>query len=105
MTQFMVAMELLDRAGFEPTFNIKVIIDAEEELGSPNLPEAVETNRELLAADMLLIFDGPPHPSNKPTVSVLGHAVSYRLRSSHTDRRFHNTAATTETSYRILHFT
>jgi acetylornithine deacetylase/succinyl-diaminopimelate desuccinylase-like protein len=68
MTQFMVAMELLDRAGFEPTFNIKVIIDAEEELGSPNLPEAVETNRELLAADMLLIFDGPPHPSNKPTV-------------------------------------
>jgi acetylornithine deacetylase/succinyl-diaminopimelate desuccinylase-like protein len=68
MTQFMVAMELLDRAGFEPTFNIKVIIDAEEELGSPNLPEAVEANRELLAADMLLIFDGPPHPSNKPTV-------------------------------------
>jgi acetylornithine deacetylase/succinyl-diaminopimelate desuccinylase-like protein len=68
MTQFMVAMELLDRAGFEPAFNMKVIIDAEEELGSPYLPEAVEANRELLAADMLLIFDGPPHPSNKPTV-------------------------------------
>ena len=68
MTQFMVAMDLLDKAGFQPTFNIKVIIDSEEEMGSPNLPEAVEANRDLLAADMLLIFDGPPHPSNKPTV-------------------------------------
>ena len=68
MTQFLVAMDLLDKAGFEPAFNIKVIIDTEEEMGSPNLPEAVEANRDLLAADMLLIFDGPPHPSNKPTV-------------------------------------
>jgi len=68
MAQFMVAMDLLDEAGFEPAFNIKVIIDTEEEMGSPNLPEAVVINRELLAADMLLIFDGPPHPSNNPTV-------------------------------------
>jgi acetylornithine deacetylase/succinyl-diaminopimelate desuccinylase-like protein len=68
MTQFMVAITLLDEAGFEPTYNMKVIIDAEEEMGSPNLPEAVEANRELLASDMLLIFDGPPHPSNKPTL-------------------------------------
>jgi acetylornithine deacetylase/succinyl-diaminopimelate desuccinylase-like protein len=68
MTQFMVAMTLLDEAGFEPAFNLKVIIDTEEEMGSPNLPEAVAANRDLLAADMLLIFDGPPHPSNKPTV-------------------------------------
>ena len=68
MTQFMVAMDLLDEAGFELAFNIKVIIDTEEEMGSPNLPQAVAANRELLAADMLLIFDGPPHPSNRPTV-------------------------------------
>jgi acetylornithine deacetylase/succinyl-diaminopimelate desuccinylase-like protein len=38
--------------------------------GSPNLPDAVNCNRDLLAADMLLIFDGPPHASNKPTVVV-----------------------------------
>ena len=68
MTQFLVAMDLLDEAGFEAAFNLKVIIDTEEEMGSPNLPEAVVANRDLLAADMLLIFDGPPHPSNKPTV-------------------------------------
>jgi len=68
MTQFLMAMELFEQASFEPAFNIKVIIDTEEEMGSPNLPEAVTANRDLLAADMLLIFDGPPHPSNKPTV-------------------------------------
>lgn len=68
MTQFMVAIDLLDEQGFEPAFNLKVIIDTEEEMGSPHLPEAVEANRDLLAADMLLIFDGPPHPSNRPTV-------------------------------------
>lgn len=68
MTQFLMAMQLFDQVGFVPAFNIKVIIDTEEEMGSPNLPDAVTANRELLAADMLLIFDGPPHPSNRPTL-------------------------------------
>lgn len=68
MTQFLVAMDLLAEAGFEFDYNLKVIIDTEEEMGSPNLPPAVIANRELLAADLLLIFDGPPHPSNEPTV-------------------------------------
>lgn len=68
MTQFLVAMDILNEGGHEFDFNIKVIIDTEEEMGSPNLPPVVVDNRDLLAADMLLIFDGPPHASNKPTV-------------------------------------
>ena len=68
MTQFLVAMDILNEAGHELGFNLKVIIDTEEEMGSPNLSLAVDDNRELLAADMLLIFDGPPHASNEPTV-------------------------------------
>jgi len=68
MAQFLVAVQLLDVAGFEADYNLKVIIDTEEEMGSPNLPEAVVRNRDLLAADLLLIFDGPPHPSNEPTI-------------------------------------
>ena len=68
MTQFMIAMDALDQAAYKPPYSMKVIIDTEEELGSPNLPEAVRKNRDLLAADMLLIFDGPPHASNAPTV-------------------------------------
>ncbi len=68
MTQFMMAMRLFEEASFELPYNMKVIIDTEEELGSPNLPPAVVANRDRLAADMLLIFDGPPHASNQPTI-------------------------------------
>ncbi len=68
MAQFLIAMDILNQAGHVLDFNLKVIIDTEEEMGSPNLPQAVIDNRELLAADLLLIFDGPPHASNEPTV-------------------------------------
>jgi acetylornithine deacetylase/succinyl-diaminopimelate desuccinylase-like protein len=69
MTQFMVAVELLDELDAPPPFNLKVIIDTEEELGSPNLADAIHAHRDLFASDLLLIFDGPPHASNRPTVS------------------------------------
>ena len=60
MTQFMMAVSLLDELGFTPDYNLKVIIDTEEELGSPHLAAAIERDKALLAADFLLIFDGPP---------------------------------------------
>lgn len=68
MSQFLVAIALLQESGYAPQYNLKVVIDTEEEMGSPNLPAAVEQNRELLSSDLLLIFDGPPHASNEPTV-------------------------------------
>lgn len=68
ITQFLSALDALSDAGIAPDFNLKVIIDFEEELGSPNLPDAVERHRDLLAADMLVILDGPPHISNRPTL-------------------------------------
>ena len=76
MTQFLKAVELLDRAGRAPGYNLKVFVDTEEELGSPNLAAAVAAHRELLAADMLLIFDGPPHASNRPTVSLGARGIA-----------------------------
>jgi acetylornithine deacetylase/succinyl-diaminopimelate desuccinylase-like protein len=69
MTQFMVAIELLDQLDAPPPYNLKVIIDTEEELGSPNLADAIRDHRDLFASDLLLIFDGPPHASNRPTVT------------------------------------
>ena len=69
MTQFMVAVELLDALDAAPPYNLKVLIDTEEELGSPHLADAIRAHRELFAADLLLIFDGPPHASNRPTVT------------------------------------
>lgn len=76
MTQFLLAIEFLDRLGFTAGYNLKVIIDTEEELGSPHLAAAIERESELLAADFLLIFDGPPHASNEPTVSFGARGIA-----------------------------
>jgi acetylornithine deacetylase/succinyl-diaminopimelate desuccinylase-like protein len=76
MTQFMMAVQLLTEVKSDLGYNLKVLIDTEEELGSPNLAAAVAANKELLAADMLLIFDGPPHASNHPTVSLGARGIA-----------------------------
>lgn len=76
MTQFLFAVELLSEVKPDLGYNLKVLIDTEEELGSPNLAAAVLAHRDLLAADMLLIFDGPPHASNKPTVSLGARGIA-----------------------------
>ncbi len=76
MTQFLVAVELLTAIKPDLGYNLKVLIDTEEELGSPNLAPAIEAHRDLLAADLLLIFDGPPHASNEPTVSLGARGIA-----------------------------
>ena len=56
---FLKAMDILNDHNYEPNFNLKVIMDFEEELGSPRLPGAVLEYKDQLVADMLVIFDGP----------------------------------------------
>lgn len=53
--------------------NVKFIYEGEEEIGSPNLPEYVEKNKERLAADLILISDTGLYAPGKP-------AVCYGLR-------------------------
>jgi len=66
---FIASLDALKELKVEPNYNIKVIMDFEEELGSPNLPTAVINYKKELAADMLIIYDGPRHISNQPTLS------------------------------------
>lgn len=66
---FLAALDAAASAKIEPNYNIKVIMDFEEELGSPHLPTAVIKFKNELAADMLIIYDGPRHISNEPTLS------------------------------------
>ena len=75
-TQFLMALDVLKNLGITTDFNLKVVIDTEEELSSPNLPQAVLDNREELASDMLLIFDGPPHRSGEPTLSFGARGIA-----------------------------
>src|SRR5687767_6449390 len=63
-------MAVLDawREGRVPLRNrIKMIFEGDEEAGSPNIAEVVRNNRDLLSADLVVMADGPIHPSNRPT--------------------------------------
>ncbi len=68
IVMFLNAIDMLKKDAVEIPFNIKVIIDSEEEKSSKPLPKAVKEYRELLKADFLVINDGPVHVSGKPTV-------------------------------------
>ncbi|NNF74761.1 MAG: M20/M25/M40 family metallo-hydrolase [Flavobacteriaceae bacterium] len=73
---FLKAMDILENENIVPGMNIKVIMDFEEELGSPRLPAAVKRFKEELASDMLVIFDGPRHLSNEPTLSYGARGIA-----------------------------
>ena len=62
------ALDAMKESGLQPTSNIKVILDGEEEAGSPSLVPAISKYRSRLTADVMYILDGPVHPSERPTV-------------------------------------
>jgi acetylornithine deacetylase/succinyl-diaminopimelate desuccinylase-like protein len=62
------ALDALKANGIPPTSNVKVVLDGEEEAGSPSLVPAISKYRGRLAADVMYILDGPVHPSERPTV-------------------------------------
>ena len=66
---FLGALDALDAAGIAISSNLKLILDGEEEAGSPNLVPAISRYGERLGADSMLILDGPLHQSGRPTVS------------------------------------
>ncbi|HSK13144.1 MAG TPA: M20/M25/M40 family metallo-hydrolase [Phnomibacter sp.] len=73
---FIAALDALAELDEQPNYHLKVIMDLEEELGSPQLPGAVEKYKDALAADMLLIYDGPRHISNKPTLTFGARGIA-----------------------------
>lgn len=73
---FLVAYEFLIQEGSDLPYNLKLVLDFEEEKSSPNLGQVVLDNRDLLAADMLVIYDGPRHISNEPTLAFGARGIA-----------------------------
>ena len=48
--------------------NLKVVLEGEEEAGSPNLQRTLELHKNLLGGDLLITGDGPVHQSGRPLV-------------------------------------
>ncbi len=66
---FLTALDLMAKFKVQPPYNIKVLLDGEEERSSTGLKQTLEQYRSIYAADRLIIMDGPAHGSNRPTLT------------------------------------
>jgi acetylornithine deacetylase/succinyl-diaminopimelate desuccinylase-like protein len=64
----LAAVDALAAKGIPRVVNLKVVLDSEEENGSPGLAKALESNREFVRGDVLITGDGPVHQSGRPLV-------------------------------------
>ncbi|MDQ3673781.1 MAG: M20/M25/M40 family metallo-hydrolase, partial [Gemmatimonadota bacterium] len=63
----MAVLDAWRDAGVPLRNRVKMIFEGDEEAGSAYLARVVRDNRDLLAADLVVMADGPIHPSNRPT--------------------------------------
>jgi acetylornithine deacetylase/succinyl-diaminopimelate desuccinylase-like protein len=89
----MTALDALDAAGISPNINIKVLLDGEEERGSPHMAEILRTHAELLSSDLWVFCDGPMHQTRLPqvvfgvrgvtSVEITAYGAAVGLHSGH----------------------
>ncbi len=65
-----VAEAILKTSGSLPV-NLKFLFEGQEEIGSPQLPDFISANKELLSSDLVLSADGGQWDEDQPTL-VLG---------------------------------
>jgi acetylornithine deacetylase/succinyl-diaminopimelate desuccinylase-like protein len=66
---FLAAIDALDAGNIPLTSTIRVLMEGEEEAGSPNLEAAVRAHADRVRADALILVDGPRHASDRPTLN------------------------------------
>ena len=64
----LAALETVLRTRGKLGFNLKVLIETGEEMGSPGLKEFCEQHKDLLRADVLIASDGPRLQPRRPTI-------------------------------------
>lgn len=71
--------------------NVRVLLEGEEEIGSPRMPEFVAAHRDLLDADLVITSDGPVDESGRSmlTFGVRG-VLSFELRARGANRDLHS---------------
>ena len=62
----LAALDALRAKKIPLAVNLKLILDGEEEAGSPNLEKVLAEHAELFRGDVLLTIDGPVHQSGRP---------------------------------------
>ena len=75
---FLAAIDGLRAARQAPAVHIKVILDSQEEKGSPRLHLVMQENQALLTSDGLIVYDGAMPSGNQPGVNF-GNRGSIQL--------------------------
>lgn len=86
-------LDALAANGIELSVNLKLLLDGEEERGSPSIGRIIDENRALFDADLLLFCDGPMHQSRQTqlvfgvrgstTVDITTYGAVRPLHSGH----------------------
>jgi len=86
-------LDALANNGIELSVNLKLLLDGEEEQGSPTIATIIEENIDLFEADLLLFCDGPMHQSRQAqivfgvrgvtTVDITTYGATRPLHSGH----------------------
>ena len=73
---FCAGLDALKAIGGTPKSNVRIVLDGEEEAGSRSITAAIDQYRDKFRADFLLIFDGPVHPSGRPTLNFGARGIA-----------------------------
>jgi len=86
-------IDALAENGIELSVNLKLLLDGEEERGSPTIATIIEENTDLFDADLLLFCDGPMHQPRQAqivfgvrgstTVDITTYGATRPLHSGH----------------------
>lgn len=86
-------LDALAASDIDLSVNLKLLLDGEEELGSPTVGKLIDENSSFLDADLLLFCDGPMHPSRRTqlvfgvrgmtTVDITTYGATRPLHSGH----------------------
>ncbi len=87
------ALDALAANDIALSVNLKLLLDGEEEHGSPTVGRLLDEHRDLFAADLLLFCDGPMHQSRRTqlvfgvrggrTVDITTYGATRPLHSGH----------------------
>ena len=65
----LTALDALKASNRPPAWNIRLLLDGEEETGPETLTRVIPSLRDRLKSDFLLFLDGPLHPTGRPTIA------------------------------------
>ncbi len=71
------SLEAYLKTGTELPVNVKLILEGEEEIGSPNLVPFIKANKDLLACDMVLISDTAMFGEDQPSITYGLRGLAY----------------------------